>query len=231
MRCTHTVDAGVYVLGALAPVERSGYERHLNTCQDCREEVAELAGLPGLLGRLDSGTASSMAQLAPDPAPAGPRLLDTVLRQARRERGRLTRRRRWQMAGATLAAACLAAVVGVGVSMMDNRTQPTPIVAQMQPIEADIPVTAALAYTPQGNGTMIHMVCLYRASTEYPGPWDVRLVVYPRDGGTPYETDTWPVQAGQEVHPDEWVGMKPSEIARIELTTQDGTRLLVYQPT
>ena len=230
MRCAHTVDAGVYVLGALSPVERTGYERHLGTCPDCREEVAELAGLPGLLGRLDSGTAASMA-LVPEPAPAGPRLLDTVLRQARRERGRLTRRRRFQMAGGVLAAACLAAVVGIGVSTMDHRNQPAPIVAQMQPIEADIPVTAALAYTPDGNGTMIHMVCLYRASSEYPGPWNVHLVVYPRDGGQAYTTDAWPVQAGQEVHPDEWVGMKPSEIARIELTTQDGTRLLVYQPT
>src|SRR5438874_8480896 len=52
MRCTQTVEAGSYVLGALAPAERSGYEQHIATCAECRNAVAELAGLPGLLGRL-----------------------------------------------------------------------------------------------------------------------------------------------------------------------------------
>jgi len=53
VRCIETVEAGAYVLGALAPADRSAYERHLANCARCREEVAQLAGLPGLLGRLD----------------------------------------------------------------------------------------------------------------------------------------------------------------------------------
>ena len=53
MRCEHEHDDGAYVLGALSPAERAQYERHLATCSFCREAVAEIAVLPGLLGRLD----------------------------------------------------------------------------------------------------------------------------------------------------------------------------------
>ena len=67
MRCTQTAEAGAYVLGALSPAERSAYERHIAACVTCRNEVAELAGLPGLLGRLDADTAASIGQ--PEGAP------------------------------------------------------------------------------------------------------------------------------------------------------------------
>ena len=39
---------GVYVLGAIDPAERSMVDAHLSTCPECREELAGLAGLPGL---------------------------------------------------------------------------------------------------------------------------------------------------------------------------------------
>jgi hypothetical protein len=62
MRCMHSIEAGAYVLGALAPADRSGYQRHLAGCDVCREEVADLAGLPGLLSRLDEATAAAIAE-------------------------------------------------------------------------------------------------------------------------------------------------------------------------
>lgn len=52
-RCEFAHDDGAYLLGALAPAERAAYERHLAGCASCREAVAEIAVLPGLLGRLD----------------------------------------------------------------------------------------------------------------------------------------------------------------------------------
>ena len=39
---------GVYVLGAIDPAERTAVDNHLNTCPECREELAGLAGLPPL---------------------------------------------------------------------------------------------------------------------------------------------------------------------------------------
>lgn len=61
MRCERLPDSGPYVLGALSPSEREDYERHLAGCAECRQEVADLAELPMLLGRLDLSTAQAIA--------------------------------------------------------------------------------------------------------------------------------------------------------------------------
>jgi anti-sigma factor RsiW len=42
---------GVYLTGAIAPDDRFVLTRHLATCGQCRDELAGLAGLPGLLRR------------------------------------------------------------------------------------------------------------------------------------------------------------------------------------
>ncbi len=42
---------GVYLTGAIAPGDRCELTRHLVGCQQCRDELAGLAGLPGLLRR------------------------------------------------------------------------------------------------------------------------------------------------------------------------------------
>ncbi|MEV4252687.1 zf-HC2 domain-containing protein, partial [Spirillospora sp. NPDC049652] len=46
---------GVYVLGAIDPPERARVDGHLTSCPACRDELAALAGLPALLGRVDPG--------------------------------------------------------------------------------------------------------------------------------------------------------------------------------
>jgi Putative zinc-finger len=68
MKCTQTLEVGAYVLGALVPAERDAFEKHLGECAICREEVADLAVLPGLLGRIDYETARSIAQEGEDSA-------------------------------------------------------------------------------------------------------------------------------------------------------------------
>ncbi len=42
---------GVYLMGAIAPDDRVVCTRHLAGCEQCRDELAGLAGLPGLLRR------------------------------------------------------------------------------------------------------------------------------------------------------------------------------------
>jgi hypothetical protein len=220
------------VLGALSSTERAQYERHLGGCAECRDEVAALAVLPGLLGRLDAGTAASLGE--PSATPAPPQLLDSVLRAAGTERGRSRRRRRWQLAGAGLAAACLALLVGLGVSVFGDRPArvPNPVVAQMQPVRAGEPLVALLGYAPAGSGTDIQMLCLYTTSSPYAQAWTVRLMVYPRGGGSPVDLKSWPVEPGEDAAPfDAHTALAPGQIDRIELVRADGERLLVYQPT
>ncbi|TMQ98321.1 hypothetical protein ETD83_19385 [Actinomadura soli] len=108
---------GVYVLGALDPAERSQVESHLAGCPVCRDELAGLAGLPAMLGRVDE---AQLAELAGPP----PELLDGLLARAAEQRGRrlapLGRRagggpgraRRVARWAPLAAAACLLLVIG-----------------------------------------------------------------------------------------------------------------------
>lgn len=67
-----------YVLGALGPQDRRTFEQHLATCAACRESVADLAGMPGILGMLTPEQAAALdgTERHPDRGsrvPAGPR--------------------------------------------------------------------------------------------------------------------------------------------------------------
>ena len=105
--CTDArISLGVYVLGAIDPAERALVDAHLLTCQDCRDELAGLAGLPALLARVNpdeisritaEDTVRAGAHVGTDDRPPG-ELIGTVLDLAaarrRRTRWRLRRRPR-----------------------------------------------------------------------------------------------------------------------------------------
>jgi anti-sigma factor RsiW len=44
-------ELGAYLLGAISPQDRARLVRHLASCRACRDELAALAALPGLLRR------------------------------------------------------------------------------------------------------------------------------------------------------------------------------------
>jgi anti-sigma factor RsiW len=59
---------GVYVTGAIGPDDRAVFTRHLASCQECRDELAGLAALPGLLRRPPvRAAAEAEAEAAEDP--------------------------------------------------------------------------------------------------------------------------------------------------------------------
>jgi anti-sigma factor RsiW len=97
---------GVYVLGAIEPAERSVVDSHLSHCLDCREELAGLAGLPALLGRVPLADAERLALGDEELEEAPAELLDALLAQVSARR----RARRWR----GIAAAAAAAVIAVG---------------------------------------------------------------------------------------------------------------------
>lgn len=98
-------DLGAYLVGSLAPAERVAVERHLAGCADCRTELAALAPLPGLMGRISADDARSRA-LTP-----GPQLLPRALDAVRDRQHAQQRRLRWwrltAVAAGILAAAAL----------------------------------------------------------------------------------------------------------------------------
>ncbi|MGI5211537.1 anti-sigma factor family protein [Plantactinospora sp. CA-290183] len=226
MRCDHAHDDGAYVLGALSPAERAAYERHLAGCPACREAVAEIAVLPGLLGRLDPAGLERVA--APPTAESRlPKLVDAA--RASRRRERLTGR--FRLAGVTLAAAGLAVVVGLGATRLPPGEDPGTGVevrmATMQPVAGAVPVTAEIGFNGTTWGTEVTMKCQYRKTADYAKAYTFRLVAHGPNGATE-QVGSWVAAPGDDVTFTGATRFSRSELLRLELIRYDDTPLLAY---
>jgi anti-sigma factor ChrR (cupin superfamily) len=103
---THAL--GAYLVGALDPRERADVEAHLAHCPACRDELAGLAALPGLMSRLTAEEVLAGPPRVDDEGPDGA-LLERLLTAADRDR-KVAGRRRW-----LAAAAAVVALAGGGV--------------------------------------------------------------------------------------------------------------------
>lgn len=209
-----------YVLGALAPAERRDYERHLERCERCRAAVAELAMLPGLLGRLDS--ARAFALLEPEEAPAPPvaAIVDGV-----RGRDRARRRRRGLMASGLAAAAILTAALVVPVAI-GSLEQPT-LAAELSAVGSG-PLSASVELTSVGWGTRVELDCSYAADFEAatPGPWTYALWVVDDDGASSM-LSTWRSTEGTTARIAAGTALELADISAVEVRSMaDGAVLL-----
>jgi hypothetical protein len=147
-------ELGVYVLGAIAPADRAVVNRHLASCPRCREEVAELAGLPAQLRKVPVADAMQLSgERQPDHSGPPEALVDGLVGRA----GAIRRRRR---RGLAAAAAVLAAVAAVGWALQVSQPAAPPHqaavswwAASAEGHDAAIGVSAAVRYTPQPWGT------------------------------------------------------------------------------
>jgi anti-sigma-K factor RskA len=141
--CTHGIDAGAWVLGALDDREAAAYEQHLRTCADCQAEVARL--------RVPADALS----LATEQVPPPPELKDRIMRVVESEAQLLQatgpqadrpprRDRRWflrPLPVAGLAAATLAVGVAGGVLLSGESTRTIQAQVAMPGARATIRVT------------------------------------------------------------------------------------------
>ena len=125
--------AAPFALGALDPAERVAFERHLETCADCRAEVQSFREVAGLL-----------AQGAPAATPP-PALRERVLRTAREVRPIATRRR-GVLPWAAAAAAAIAVVAGYGYwrARAENRALQATVATATAQLDSTRQVIAAL---------------------------------------------------------------------------------------
>jgi hypothetical protein len=116
---------GVYVVGAIDPAERSVVDNHLASCPDCREELAGLAGLPALLGRVPFPEAEQITQFDseraeagehPDAEPAQADVLTPLLARVAHRR----RVSRWRSLVSVAAVAVIAAGAAIGAIRLAN---------------------------------------------------------------------------------------------------------------
>jgi anti-sigma-K factor RskA len=119
--------AAAYALDALDPEDRWTYERHLDGCERCREEVVALRE-----------SAAEMAYAAEGPEPS-PELRERILAAAREEPRAATvvpMRRRWLFpatAVAAVAAACAAVGLGLWANSLRDETSQRVVAVQGAP--------------------------------------------------------------------------------------------------
>jgi hypothetical protein len=113
----HPEFLGAYVLGLVDDDERAAVEAHLETCEQCRSEVAELSGLRGVLAAApaDAVLADLAALDAADEPPGAPGTGDLLLQRTLRELRTETRRsRRLRLVGVAAGIVAVAGLAGFG---------------------------------------------------------------------------------------------------------------------
>ncbi|NNG38640.1 zf-HC2 domain-containing protein [Flexivirga sp. ID2601S] len=214
-----------YVLGALSATDRQDFERHLQTCGECRASVAELAAMPGLLGRVDEDRA--MSTLAPETAEAPPpeltaRLFGTAGDEVA-ERRRTRVRRRLAVAGVGVAAA---AVLGAAVipRVVPDGSPSAPSVAMQQLHQSAL--TAQVQLTQKKWGTSVRMSCRYRDSA-YPGGVRTYALDVVDAQGNRSQVSTWRAGPGDLSDLTAATALQPGQIKTVQVRdAASGTLLL-----
>jgi putative zinc finger protein len=202
-----TFDAA-YVLGALSPEDRQRFEEHLRSCDRCAASVRELAGLPGLLARVDTPAT------APDAGPPPPDLLPAVLRRVRRGR-------RIRFAVTTVSAAvAVSACVALGVVAAWPAPAPPPSVAMTA--LGQFPVRADARLDAFEWGTQVDMSCSYtggRSGGEY-------ILVAIARGGAETVLATWKAVPDNTARIVIGTALRQADLSALEVRLGSGRALL-----
>jgi hypothetical protein len=227
---TTTVDPyrewdAAYVMGSLSPADRHAFEAHLAECDLCARNVADLAGLPGILSVVPADQAALLLHDQPElpptevpPATLLPGVFDLAEQRERKRR----RRTIWLSAGAAVAAACIAlAVTLVATDTLSFGTSPhSERIAMEQTVPS--PITADAELVEQSWGTEIKLTCRYAMPTASPtpgaptGPFEYSFYVTDTDGVTS-QAGNWTASPGSTVDPVITTKLRLEEIDRIEI--------------
>lgn len=210
MTCSRTVEVGAYVLGALDPADRSDFERHLPGCTSCGDELVELAGLPGLLGRLTPAEAEESAA-APPAA-----LLDRILARAGRQR----RHRRRVLTAAAAAVILAGAGTGAGITATRDGGGPqTRLTAASGPVRAQ----ATLQATAAGITVDLHL-------DGVPAGMRCRLVVV-TSGGAQVDAGSWYANYDGRAGVHETAAVTRDQVSSLRVETLAGRALVTIPVT
>jgi anti-sigma factor RsiW len=221
---------GVYIVGAIDPAERAKVDAHLPHCPDCREELAGLAGLPALLGRVPKEDAERLALGSDELEEAPAELLDSLLRQVAARR----RARRWRGIAAAAAAAIIAVGGGVvGGALMAHSHSPTQVTAELaRGSNPATGVTAAVYYRPAGtSGAMASETAMQVGVTGIPNGTHCVFWLTTTSGHHLWVAD-WTVNAAAQY--GNWFSVSshtPIEDVRSFAISNPGGKVLVTIPT
>ena len=222
-----------YVLGSLSSAERREYEAHLQTCDRCRAAVAELSGMPALLGLLGEDDVRGLDGELSEPPPLRDEVLASVLDKVRWRR----RRSRWLTTMSVAVAAALLAVglvVAVRPELMGLRSGETEqAAAQLEMTKlAATPFSATVGLSSYAWGTRVDMACTYGewSGTSDGPPSNLGMVVVGRDGSRT-QVATWLGLPGATALPSGNTPMPKEKIAKVQLVSADTGQVLLERPT
>jgi len=205
------LELGAYVMGALDGSDRARIAAHLATCPDCRDDLAGLAPLPGLLARIprddliaDAANHSANAEL----------LVEQI--------ARIRRRRRRLVAG--LAAACAALAVGIfGAQQVLRSTvgHRRLAVAATNP-SSHVSGRATLLATSEGTTLEVGVSGVQRGTR-------CQLIVLGRDGRREIAA-TWQANYDASATVTGASSLTPGQIRELVVAADAGQPLLVLTP-
>ncbi|HXW43257.1 MAG TPA: zf-HC2 domain-containing protein [Streptosporangiaceae bacterium] len=217
---------GVYVVGAIDPAERAEVDEHLSECQACRDELAGLAGLPAMLGRVPAADVARMDESVtslPAHQEPSPELLDSLLKKVAGRR----RTRMWRGVAAVAAAAVIAAGgTAVALEATSSPAGHGRVWSSASGTNAADHVAAVVDYTrAAGNGTDMRV----QASGISPGTTCKFWVI---SGNGPVYAGTWTVEASLYGLGNPWysehVKVAPGSVRGFQITA--GGKALVTIP-
>ena len=228
--CALAHSDAAYVLGSLSPTDRLEFERHLPGCESCRRSVAELAGLPGLLGRVPVEQVEVPVPVEPLPATVLPALVAVVRREQRRKAVLMTLGAAAAVAAVAIGASALQAARDDGAAPEATRTSVSPTVAAAKPMQVvvDWGVSADVTLTSVGWGTRVGLNCHYaEPESDYGGShaYHYRLVVFSR-ATEPVEVLDWWAKPGESMSDTGTTAVNAGDITRVELQSDHGKTIL-----
>jgi hypothetical protein len=229
MSCPYAQDPAAYVIGSLSPAERLEFEEHLGECDDCTRAIRELAGLPGLLGRVEP----SVLEHPEVDRPVPDTLLPTLSREVR-----IARRRRTLIA-AGAAVAVVAVLVPVLASQLgtpdrqqpgnpdDSSDSPSLVSEPMRPV-GDVPLKASVSMESVTWGTRLGLTSTYdrwAMGRRLPPSMDYTLCVRTWDGRTE-EVGSWRSVDGMTMEVSGATSATRDDISSVQVRAPDGRVVL-----
>jgi Putative zinc-finger len=217
-----------YVLGSLSGKERREFEAHLASCSQCSAAVAELSGIPALLGQLDADEVETLDGPTAQTPPLRPEVLDSLLQKVEWRRRR-TRRLSVVTLAAAAAVLAIALVVGIWPTLR-GQGDDTPMATEVTMSKAaQTPINATVTLTGFGWGTRIDMVCTYGdyASRGEATTQNLAMVVI-GPNGTQSDIATWVGVNGATALPSGATTLQKDQIKSVQLVDTD-TRTVLLQ--
>ncbi len=215
-----TASLGAYTLGALEPAERAEVEAHLPFCPACRDQLATIAGLPGLLSHLrpeDLDVVDEDIDSSALTTPGADVLRRTLNELAGRQRRRRIRTR-------VLSAAASVVVLAAGAGIATALSAPTaPHQGALTTIAATDPGSHAAAIfelhpQPWGTAVSVHL-------QHVPAGTHCRLITIDHLGQQQI-ISSWRADYEGGASINAASDLAPTDIATLQITTATGRRII-----